>query len=46
MFLPKLVSELQNLIKKFQSVLKYKQNGDWFSTKWNAHILCPKKTVK
>ena len=37
MFLLKLGWKLQNLIKKFQSILKIKQNADWISTKWNAH---------
>ena len=43
MFLVKIVSEQQNLVKKFQSAMKrYKQNTDrtftkWkISTKWNA----------
>ena len=38
MFLLILGSELQNLIKKFQPVLKYKQNTDCISTRWNAHL--------
>ena len=38
MFLLILGSELQNLIKKFQPVLKYKQNTDCISTRSNAHL--------
>ena len=38
MFLLILGSELQNLIKKFQPVLNYKQNTDCISTRWNAHL--------
>ena len=40
-FLLKLGSELQNFIKKFQPVLKYKQNADRISTKWNEQRLFP-----
>ena len=36
MFLLKLGSELQHLIKKFQPILKIKKNTDCISTKWNA----------
>ena len=35
MFLLILRSELQTFIKKFQPVLKYKQNTDYISKKWN-----------
>ena len=34
MFLLRLGSELQNVVKKLQSTVKYKQNTDRIFTKW------------
>ena len=47
MFLLKLGSELQNLVKKFQFAIRYKQNTVPISTKWNAHrsVSSPKRPI-